>query len=129
MTDQVERYGSHRVATGSLLAEISNEMVGLYKDLFGRGPTRARTNWAGPDTLVCSLENSMTPAENSMVALGENQRLRDVRLFFQYATEERFREVIERLTKRKVRGFVSGIDVAEDIAAEIFYLVPDEVGA
>src|SRR3954451_20113078 len=112
-------------ARRSMLAEISNEMVGLYKTLFGRGPTRARTNWAGPDTLICTLEDSLTPAEQSMVRLGENQRLRDVRLFFQYATEDRFRELIERLTGRKVRGFVSGMDVEEDIAAEIFYLVPE----
>jgi uncharacterized protein YbcI len=111
-------------ARGSMLADISNEMVGLYKNLFGRGPTRARTNWAGPDTLLCTLEDSLTPAERAMVDLGEYQRLRDVRMFFQYATEDRFREVIERLTGRQVRGFVSGMDVKEDIATELFYLVP-----
>jgi uncharacterized protein YbcI len=114
---------------GSMLAEISNEMVGLYKDLFGRGPTRARTNWAGPDTLVCTLENSLTPAEKWMVELGEKQRLRDVRLFFQHATEARFREVIERLSGRQVRGFISGMDVDQDIAAETFYLVPEDDAA
>jgi uncharacterized protein YbcI len=120
--------GGEAHARGAMLAEISNEMVGLYKNLFGRGPTRARANWAGPDTLICTLENSMTPAERSMAELGERQRLRDVRLFFQYATEDRFREVIERNTGRQVRGFVSGMDVEQDIAAEVFYLVPEGDG-
>jgi uncharacterized protein YbcI len=118
--------GGETQARGAMLAEISNEMVGLYKTLFGRGPTRARTNWAGPDTLLCTLEDSLTPAEKSLVELGESQRLRDVRLFFQYATEDRFRDVIERLTGREVRGFISGMDVGKDIAAELFYLAPDK---
>ncbi|MFL5840593.1 MAG: Na-translocating system protein MpsC family protein [Thermoleophilaceae bacterium] len=124
-TEAIQDSGETRVG-GEMLAQISNEMVGLYKGLFGRGPTRARTNWAGPDTLICTLENSLTPAEKSLVALGENQRLRDVRLFFQHATEDRFREVVERLTSREVRGFVSGMDVEQDIAAELFYLVPED---
>ena len=109
---------------GAVLADISNEMVGLYKSLFGRGPTRARTNWAGPDVLICTLENSLTPAEKSLVDLGEQQRLRDTRMVFQHATEGRFREVVERLTSREVRGFVSGTDVEQDLSAEVFYLVP-----
>src|SRR3954449_10357008 len=122
MTDVATQDGGESNTRGSRLADISNEMVGLYKALFGRGPTRARTNWAGPDTLICTLEDSLTPAERSMVELGETQRLRDVRLFFQHATEDQFREVIERASGRQVRGFISGIDVEADIAAEIFYL-------
>ena len=52
----------------------------------------------------------------------EDQRLRDTRTFFQHATEENFCAVIERLLKRKVRAFVSGIDTARDVSAEVFYL-------
>jgi uncharacterized protein YbcI len=113
------------IAAQSLLLSISNEMVHLYKELFGRGPTKARTNFAGPDVILCSLENTLTPAERSMVEMGEHQRLRDVRLFFQFAREQDFRDSIERLTGRKVRGFVSGIDTENDIATEIFYLEPE----
>ena len=32
--------------------------------------------------------------------------------------------MVEHITGRKVRGFVSGIDVGNDIAAELFYLEP-----
>jgi uncharacterized protein YbcI len=108
-----------------LLLEVSNEMVKLYKTQFGRGPTKVRTNWAGPDTIITTLENSLTPAERNMVAMGEHHRLRDTRMFFQYATEGQFREVIERLTGRDVRAFVSGIDAVQDVSCEIFYLVPE----
>jgi uncharacterized protein YbcI len=110
----------------SVQLQISNEMVRLYKDLFGRGPTKARTHFAGPDAILCTLENTLTPAERTMADMGEHQRLRDVRMFFQYAREDDFRSVIERITGRKVRGFVSGMDTRADIATELFYLVPAE---
>jgi uncharacterized protein YbcI len=108
----------------SVLAEISRGMVRLYKEQFGRGPTRARSDFAGPDTVICTLEDTLTPAERRLAEMGEHQRLRDTRLYFQYATEEQFCSVIEGLLKRKVRAFISGIDTNEDISAEIFYLEP-----
>jgi uncharacterized protein YbcI len=104
---------------------ISNEMVRLYKDLFGRGPTKARTIWAGPDTLTILLEDTLTPAERNMVRLEEHQRLRDMRMFFQYATLREFCEPIERVTGRKVRAFISGIDTeADGLSVELFVLHP-----
>jgi uncharacterized protein YbcI len=104
--------------------QISNDMVRLYKTLFGRGPTKARTNFAGPDTIICTLENSLTQAERNLVALGEHQRLRDIRMFFQHASESAFRESVERISGRKVRAFVSGIDTQHDVSCEVFYLEP-----
>lgn len=111
-------------ATGfdSVRAEISREMVRLYKEQFGRGPTKARTEFAGPDIVVCTLEHSLTPAEQSLVQMGEHQRLRDTRMYFQHATEEEFRGVIERITGRPVRAFVSGIDTCVDVSSEVFHL-------
>ena len=103
---------------------VSNGMVKLYKEKFGRGPTKARTHFAGPDTVVATLQDSLTPAERTLVALGERQRLRDIRMFFQYATESEFRAVVEEATGRKVWAFVSGIDVERDVSSEIFYLEP-----
>jgi len=102
--------------------------VRLYKEQFGRGPTRARTHFAGADVIVATLEDSMTPAERTLARLGEHQRLRDVRMFFQHATEPEFRRAVEEITGRKVRAFVSGMDVHEDIATEVFYLEPAEDG-
>ncbi|WP_445149616.1 Na-translocating system protein MpsC family protein [Baekduia sp. Peel2402] len=120
----VQAVGDETDHPGAVTAQISNEMVRLYKELFGRGPTQARTHFAGPNAILVTLENSMTPAEHTMAELGEHQRLRDVRLLFQYAREQDFRGTIERITGRTVRGFVSGMDVAQDIASEVFYLEP-----
>jgi uncharacterized protein YbcI len=60
-----------------------------------------------------------------MVALGEHQRLRDVRLFFQAATEERFREVVGSIVGRPVESFMSAIDTHTDTAMEVFIFEPD----
>ena len=103
---------------------VSNAMVRLYKDQLGRGPTKARTGFAGPDLLICTLENSLTPAERVLADMGEHQRLRDTRMFFQHATEKDFRETVEEITGRTVWAFVSGIDTHRDVSSEVFYLEP-----
>jgi uncharacterized protein YbcI len=114
----------------SVNSEISREMVRLYKEQFGRGPTRARTSFAGPDVVITTLEETFTPAEQRLADMGEHQRLRDTRLYFQYATDDDFRSVIERILGRKVRAFNSAIDTRVDVCVEVFHLeprLPDEV--
>jgi uncharacterized protein YbcI len=106
----------------SVRAEISRQMVRIYKEQFGRGPTKVKTDFAGPDVVVTTLESSFTPAERRLVEMGEHQRMRDTRLYFQHATEPLFKETIEQILGRKVRAFLSGLDTAEDVSAEVFYL-------
>jgi uncharacterized protein YbcI len=109
----------------SMLTEISNEIVRVFKSQFGRGPTSARAAWAGPDTLTVILEDTLTPAERNMVRMGEHERLRETRMFFQYASTKELCEPVERLTGRKVRAFISGIDTeAEGLAVKTFVLHP-----
>jgi uncharacterized protein YbcI len=110
----------------SMLADISREMVRLYKEQFGRGPTKARTDWAGPDVLMTVLEDTLTPAERNLTRLGEHQRVRDMRTFFQYATVADFCGPVERHTGRKVRAFLSAIDTqVAGLAMETFVLYPE----
>jgi uncharacterized protein YbcI len=114
----------HADREGLELQELTNAMVRLYKELFGRGPTKARTSYAGPDTLLATIENSLTPAERNMIALGEDQRVREIRIFFQHASDKEFTGTVEEITGRKVRAFVSGMDTDEDVSSEVFYLEP-----
>jgi uncharacterized protein YbcI len=74
--------------------------------------------------VIVTLEDSLTPAERRLAEMGEHQRLRDTRLYFQHATEEQFKGVIEGLLDRKVRAFISGIDTRQDVSSEVFYLEP-----
>ena len=113
---------------GLELQEVTDAMVRLYKELFGRGPTKARSNYAGPNTLVATIENSLTAAERTMVELDEHHRVREVRMFFQHASERDFVETVEQITGREVRAFVSGIDTRQDVSSEVFYFEPIATG-
>jgi uncharacterized protein YbcI len=128
MDDTQQPRIGHEDRQGLELQEITNAMVRLYKELFGRGPTKARTNYAGPDTLVATIENSLTPAERNMIGLGEHQRVREIRMFFQHASDTEFTGTVEEITGRKVRAFVSGTDTDKDVSTEIFYLEPVSSG-
>lgn len=126
MTSERVRYAPQEDRGSSVVAAISDEMVRLYKEHFGRGPTRVRTYWCGDDVVTTVLEETLTPAERRLAALGEHQRLRDTRMFFQYATIAEFCEPVERITGRKVKAFVSGLDSAiEGLAVETFVLHPE----
>ena len=110
---------------GSVLMQVSNAMVRLFKEQFGRGPTKVRSHWAAPDTLLCVLRDSFTQAEKNMVALGEHQRLRDIRMFFQHASEQEFRSAIEKIVGRRVESYTSAVDTKTDTSFEVFIFEPD----
>jgi uncharacterized protein YbcI len=125
--DEPESVHVHEDASGRtshVLREISREMVRLYKEQFGRGPETVYTHHCGPNTILSILGNSLTPVEIRMREIGEVARLRDTRVMFQHATEPQFREAVERITGRRVIGFMSGIDVEHDISSEVFTLEP-----
>ena len=110
----------------SVLMEVSNTMVRLFKDQFGRGPTSARAHWAGPDALMCILEDSLTPAERNLVKLGEHERLRETRLIFQYASVKEFGRPVEQITGRTLRAFHSSTDTeAGGQSVEVFVFHPE----
>ena len=110
---------------GMQTAELSNAMVRIYKEQFGRGPTKAHSVYASPNLVICTLEDSLTPAEHRMAQLGEHQRIRDIRNFFQHASQNEFVGAVEEITGRSVRAFVSGTDSKHDVSSEVFYLHPE----
>jgi uncharacterized protein YbcI len=118
------RLFGHEDRLGLDLQEITNAMVRTYKELFGHGPPKARSAYAGPDTLIATLEYSLTAAERNMIALGEHPRVRERRALLQHANERDFVQTIEQITGRKVRAFVSGMDTHRDVSTEVFYLEP-----
>ena len=114
-------------STSSLTSAISNEMVRLYKEQFGRGPTKTRTYMGGDDLMTVMRYDTFTPADRNLIQMGEHERLRETRMFFQYASVAEFCEPIERLTGRRVRGFISGVDTeADGLSCETFLLHPKD---
>ena len=107
-----------------MLTEISNAMVSLHKEQFGRGPTRARTSFAGSDLLICVLEDVLLPAERALVDMGQQERVRESRLFMQVATRDRFVATLEAIVGRRVASFVSAADPDRDVVYEICAFEP-----
>jgi uncharacterized protein YbcI len=114
---------------GTSLTAVSNAMVSLHKEQFGRGPRTARTAFAGPDTLVCVLDDVLLPAELKLVALGDPGRVRESRISFQAATASEFVTAVEKIVGRKVRAFASGVDPDANVVFETFALEPREPGS
>jgi uncharacterized protein YbcI len=110
----------------SVLTAVSNAMVQLHKEQFGRGPTKAKTNFAGNDTLVCVLEDVLLPAELKLVEMGQQDRVREARMSFQVATEADFVAAVEQILYRKVRAFASAVDPDTNVVFENFYFEPSE---
>jgi uncharacterized protein YbcI len=108
----------------SPLTAVSNALVKLHKEQFGRGPNTARSYFAGPDILVCMLQDVLLPAERKLVELGDQNRVRDSRVAFQAATQDDFITAVEHIIARKVAAFASGIDADNDVVFETFYLNP-----
>jgi uncharacterized protein YbcI len=108
----------------SELLDISNRIVHLYKEQLGRGPTKARAHYAGRDTLVVTLENTLVPAERKLIELGEARRMAESRLMAMQGAETEFREAVEQATGREVRAMVCGMAAEADISTKVFYLEP-----
>jgi uncharacterized protein YbcI len=115
----------HPQPGGSVLQDVSNAVVALHKEQFGRGPTKAQSHLAGPDALLCVMEDALLPAERAMVAMGEQQRVRDTRTFFQVATADQFIATVEAITGRTVRAFASATDPDNGVVMENFIFEPE----
>jgi uncharacterized protein YbcI len=107
--------------SGELLAEISRSMVQLYKELFGKGPTKARTYMAD-DLVVCVLEGGFHRSERTLLEHGQAEPVLSQREAVQETMRDRFIERIERVVGRRVVSFVSGVDAATETSADLFVL-------
>ena len=112
---------------GETLAEISNELVGLHKRFYGKGPTRAKT-FLVDSTVLCLLEGGFTIVERTLIDIGRDQVVRDLRHNFQLAMQDQYTEVVESRLGRKVVAYLSQVHTDPDIAVELFMLEPGESG-
>jgi uncharacterized protein YbcI len=107
---------------GQLLAAISNSIVSLLREKYGRGPMKAKT-YALDDMIVCVMrESGFSPIEQTMMDSGEPDRVVGMREDFQRVMAARYRETIEELTGRKVVAFLSQAHVDPDLTLEIFFV-------
>jgi uncharacterized protein YbcI len=106
---------------GRLLAEITNRIVALMREHYGRGPIKAKT-YVLDNLVVCVLTDGFTAIERTMMEGGEPDRVLDMRRDFQRLMKERYSEMIEQLTGRRMLAFLSQAHVEPDLTIEMFLM-------
>ena len=109
---------------GKLAAAVSNAILRIHSEYYGRGASRARTVM-GADYVICFLEDIYTPVEKTLIAAGRFAAVRETHTAFQDTMQDNFSEAVEELVGRKVIGFLSQVHVDPDLAVETFILERD----
>src|ERR1700685_4140179 len=117
---------SARGGHGDVLTAISDGMVALLKEFYGRGPTRAKSYYED-DLVVCVLRGGFSRGEETLLAGGRGHAVIQQRMEFQEVMRERFAKVIESATGQRVIGFMSGNQQDPDLMCEVFILASTDL--
>ncbi len=111
---------------GDLLTAISDGLVALLKEFYGRGPTRVKSYFQG-DLVVCVLRGGFSRVEQTLLEGGRGAAVIQQRMEFQDLMRDRFVAVVEDATGQRVIGFMSGNQQDPDIMCEVFILSPSDL--
>jgi len=106
---------------GQQLLELSNAVVRVHKEYYGKGPTKARSHLS-QDMLVVVLEGGYTHSEHTLLGSGHGREVAQSRIAMQETTEPALRQAVESILERRVRSFMSANDPNADAQVEIFLL-------
>jgi uncharacterized protein YbcI len=108
---------------GEQLAEVSNAIVRMLRECYGRGPTKAKS-YAVDNYIVCVLEDFLTTVERTLVGRGREDLVREVRLTFQEEIADRFKSAVRDITGHEVVTYHSQVTFHPPLGFEIFVLEP-----
>ena len=112
--------------SGDVRTAISDGLVALLKEYYGRGPDRTKT-YVNDDLVVCLLRGGFTRVEQTLLEGGHGADVIHQRMVFQDVMRHRFEHVVEQATGRKVIGFMSGNQQDPDMICEVFVLAPTDL--
>ncbi len=108
---------------GSVRSRISHAMVGMKKEFYGKGPTKAKT-YINDEYVFVVMEGGLTRNEETLLAAGQQDLVRTYRLRFEEAMTDTTVGAVEEILGRKVLTYHSQILFDPDRAIEIFVLAP-----
>jgi uncharacterized protein YbcI len=111
-----------RASDGRTLGTLSRRLVQLLHQRAGRGPTQAKSYWAGDDILLVVLGDGFTDIERTLSERGHGRLALDYRSAIQEALEAEMRAEVEKLTMRRVVAAMSSLHKDPDLIVEVFML-------
>lgn len=108
---------------GSVRTALANAMVGMKKQLYGRGPTAAKA-WILDDYVFVAMEGGLTRNEETLLDDHKEDMVRSYRLSFQETVGPKVMAAVEELVGRKVLTYHSQIVFHPARTFEIFVLEP-----
>jgi uncharacterized protein YbcI len=110
---------------GVVSATVSDGLVHLHKQYYGKGPTKAKTYLLN-DAVICLLRGGFTVVEKTLIQEGRAEAVHDIRRSFQGAMGDRFKEIVEQATGRSVIAYMSQVHAEPELALEVFVLEQEE---
>ena len=108
---------------GGQRAAVSNAIVALFKEFYGKGPTAAKT-YFNDDWVFVVLENGLTRSEETLVEADEHALVRQVRLRFQEVMTDRICGAVAEILDREVLTYHSQLLFDPPRGIEMFLLAP-----
>ncbi len=105
----------------SVRGRIAHAMVGMKKDYYGKGPTKAKA-FINDEYIFVVMHGGLTRNEEVLLAAGEHDLVRSYRLRFQEAMTDTTVAAIEEIVGRKVLTYHSQMLFDPERAIEIFVL-------
>ena len=109
-------------------ARIAIATLTLLKELYGRGPARVKVYLLEERRSARSLGGLHASRGNAAGELGHGRAVKDQRAVVQQAMKQRFTELIESETGRKVKSLMSDSDQGADASSIVFLLEPRSEG-
>ena len=106
------------------LAALSRGLVQLFRHRAGRGPTQAKSFWAGDDALLVLFGGGYTKAEKTLWDQGRPDTAVAYRHAVLDALQGDMREVVEEALGRAVIAVLASAHHDPDVMAAVFLLEP-----
>jgi uncharacterized protein YbcI len=115
--------GTDKVSSSELTlqAGVSQVVVRTMKDLYGRGPTHAKT-YICDEYVFCVMSGGMTRDEETMIRGGEHEAVRDYRLRFQSVIAPELIRRVEDILGQNIISYHSQVLFDPERLIEIFVL-------
>jgi uncharacterized protein YbcI len=113
-------------ADGLMRQAILRDVVRLHKEFMGRGPINSKVYMHDDSVLVLML-NGHTPSEQTMLDGGGRRSVAQTRVDLSESVRQRFINVVEGHTGRKVVGFMSSSQQEPDMLSHVYVLKPTDL--